>query len=114
MSKKFSGFPGAGGGMNMNAMMKRVEQMQAEVQRSQQELEQKVFEEQSGGGAVKVAMDGTYTVRTLKISPDVLSDVEMLQDLLVAAINGVTTQIADSIKDSMKKATGGMNIPGLF
>ena len=120
MTKKFRGVPQSGGfpgGMgNMGAMLKQMEKMQSDLQRSQETIKTMVFEEQSGGGAIKISMDGTYTARSVTISPEVIAsgDVEMLQDLLLTALNGLTTQISNHIEDSMKKATGGMSIPGLF
>jgi DNA-binding YbaB/EbfC family protein len=125
MTKKFKGvpqrggFPGGMGGLggmgNMGSMLKQMEKMQADLQRSQSEIQSLVFEEQAGGGAVKIAMDGTYSARSITVSPEVLQagDVEMLQDLLLTAINGVTTQISNRIRDTMKQATGGIDIPGL-
>lgn len=120
MTKKFRGVPQGGGfpgGMgNMGSMLKQMERMQADLQRSQETIQSMVFEEQAGGGAVKITMDGTYTARSVTITPEVLAsaDAEMVKDLLLLAINGVTKKISDHIRDSMKKATGGIDIPGLF
>jgi DNA-binding YbaB/EbfC family protein len=120
MTRKFKGFPQGGGfpgGMgNMGSMLKQMEKMQSDLQRSQEQTKSMLFEEQAGGGAVKISMDGTYTAQAISISPDLLqsSDPEMIQDLLMLAINGVTTQISNHIRDSMKRATGGIDIPGLF
>lgn len=120
MTKKFRGVPQGGGfpgGMgNLGSMLQQMQRVQADLQRSQAAVQTMVFEEQAGGGAVKIVMDGTYTARSVTISPEVLAsgDAEMVQDLLLLAINGVTKQISDHTQDSMKKATGGFSIPGLF
>lgn len=100
----------------MGSMLKQVEKMQADLKRSQETIKAMVFEEQAGGGAVKISMDGTYAARSVSITPELLAsgDTEMVQDLLLLAINGVTKQINDHIRDSMNKATGGIDIPGLF
>lgn len=104
------------GGKNMNQLMKQAQRMQQEMMRSQQELESKVFEASSGGGVVKVEMTGKYEVKSLTIDPEAVSpdDVEMLQDMIVAAIQEAHAKVAAASEELMGKVTGGMNIPGLF
>ena len=107
------GMPGGG---NMNNMMKQVQKMQKQMEDMQKELQQIEVEATSGGGAVTVKVDGKKTLLELKIDPEVVDkdDVEMLEDMIVAAINEAFRK-ADEMTDSeMKKITGGVNIPGLM
>ncbi len=107
---------GMAGGGNMNTMMKQVQKMQKQMEDMQKELEQREVEAASGGGAVTVRVDGKKNLLGLKIDPEVLDkdDVEMLEDMIVAAINEAYRK-ADEMTDSeMKKITGGVNIPGLM
>ena len=108
------GFPkgmGNMGGMggNMNQMLKQAKKMQ-------EEMEEKVYEATSGGGAVAVKISGKKELQELTISPEVLDpdDVEMLQDLIIAAINEGMRKAEENSADEMGKLTGGLNIPGLF
>lgn len=89
--------------------------MQAEMQRAQTELESTVFEGHSGGGAVTVVFNGKKQIQSLKIAPDVVDpdDVEMLEDLIVAAINQAFENIDKETESKMGRVTGGMKIPGL-
>ncbi len=97
-------------------IMKQAQQMQAKIARIQQELETKVVEASAGGGMVTALVNGKQEILELKIEKDVVDpeDVEMLQDLVTAAINEAIKQSQEMIKEEMGKATGGMNIPGLF
>ena len=100
------GFPrGMSGGANMNQMMKM-----------QEELENKTYESASGGGAVKVVFDGKRELKEVTISPEVVDadDVEMLQDLIIAAVNEGLRQIEEDSTSQLGSITGGLNIPGLF
>ena len=83
------GFPGGMGGMNMNQMMKQAKKMQEQMAKMQEEMETKTYEATSGGGAVKVVIDGKRELKEIVISPEVVDpdDVEMLQDLIIAAVN---------------------------
>lgn len=101
---------------NMNQLMKQAQKMQQEMMKSQQELESKVFEASSGGGVVSVEMTGKFEIKSLKIDPDAVSpdDVEMLEDLILAAIQEAYSQVSEATEEIMGRVTGGMKIPGLF
>lgn len=100
----------------MNQLMKQAKKMQQEMMKSQQELEEKVFEASAGGGMVKIEMTGSHELKGITIDPEVVDpdDVEMLEDLITAAFQEVVKQIAEASGELMGKLTGGMNIPGLF
>lgn len=104
------------GGKNMKDLMKQAQRMQQEVMKSQEELENKVFEASSGGGTVTVSMNGKYLVQSIKIDPEAVdpSDTEMLEDLIIAALQEVHSIVARESEATMGKLTSGMNIPGLF
>lgn len=104
------------GGGNMNNMMKQVQKMQQQMEAAQKEIEDKEIECTSGGGAVKVVVTGKKALKAIKIDPEVVDkdDVEMLEDLIVAAINEAFRKADDASEQEMKKITGGINIPGLF
>ncbi len=107
------GFPG---GNQMN-MMKQAQKMQQEFMKMQQELESTKFEFSSGGGAVKATIVGTREFAGIEIDPEVVDpeDVEMLQDLILAAVNGALKLADDKTSESMAKLQGGMGgFPGLF
>jgi len=110
------GFNPMGGGMNMNQLMKQAQKMQQEMAQMQDELASKTLEVSSGGGAVKVTISGEKKILNLTISPDVVdpSDVEMLQDLVMSAVNEALRQIEESANSQMSKLTGGLNLPGMF
>lgn len=103
-------------GMNMNNLMKQAQKMQEQMKKSQQELEEKIFEASSGGGMVKVEMNGKYELKGIKIDPQAVDpeDVEMLEDLIVAAMLEAHSQVAEASEEIMGRLTGGMKIPGLF
>lgn len=103
--------------MNPNNMMKQVQKIQEDMQKAQQELELKEYKATVGGGAVEITMTGKKHVTEIKISPDVVDpdDVEMLEDLITAAVNEVIEKIESDSSDTMNQITGSMpNIPGLF
>ena len=97
-------------------IMKQAQQMQAKIARVQQELEKKEIEATAGGGMVTAKVNGKQELLSLQIEKAVVDpdDVEMLQDLVLAAVNEAIKQSQEMIKEEMGKATGGMNIPGLF
>ncbi len=99
--------------MNMGKMLKQAQQMQSEMARVQQELADKEIEGSAGGGAVVVTVSGSNKVLSVTISPDALDDVEMVQDLVLAATNQALENAAKIAEEEMGKVTGGMNIPGL-
>ncbi len=109
---KFTG----GGNNNMNTMLRQAKQMQEEMERIQAELDEKTVEASSGGGAVTVTMKGNKEIVGIKIKPEVVDpdDVEMLEDLIVAAVNEAGKQVADMMEEGMGKLTGGFGMPGLF
>jgi len=111
------GFPRGGmGGGNMNQMIKQAKKMQEQMMKMQEEMEEKVYEASSGGGAVSVKMNGKRELQEINLSQEVVDpdDIEMLQDLIIVAVNDVLHKIEEASTDEMSKLTGGMNIPGLF
>lgn len=102
--------------MNMNKLMKQAQQMQAKMSKMQEELEEKTVETTAGGGVVKVVVNGKQELLDIKIDPDAVDpeDVEMLEDLILAAVNEGMRKVQDMINQEMGKLTGGMNIPGMF
>lgn len=113
MAKK--GFPGMMPG-NMNQILKQAQKMQSDMQKMQEELESKELETSVGGGAVTVKVNGKKEVVDIQIKPEVVDpdDIEMLQDLVLSAVNEALRSIDDMQSSQMNKLTGGMNIPGLF
>lgn len=110
------GFRGYPGGSQMN-MMKQAQKMQQEFMKMQQELESTKFEFTAGGGAVKATIVGTREFQSIEIDPEVIDpdDVEMLQDMILAAVNGALKLADDKTSQSMAKLNGGLpGIPGLF
>lgn len=97
-------------------IMKQAQQMQAKMARIQQELETKEVEATAGGGMVTARVNGKQQLLDLKIEKDVVDpeDVEMLQDLVLAAVNEALKQSQELMQSEMSKVTGGMNIPGMF
>lgn len=96
-------------------LVKQAQAMQQKMARMQEELESQSYEASSGGGMVKAIVDGKQRLQSLTINPDAVDpeDVEMLQDLVVAAVNEAVKASQDQLKKEMGKMTGGMNIPGL-
>ena len=113
MSKRV-GFPGGGG--NMGAMMKQAQKMQAELARAQEEIKDMTFEATAGGGMVKVVANGDMTVDSIVIDPEAVDpeDVEMLQDMVAAAVNEALRGVSEISSQRLNAATGGLNIPGLM
>ncbi|WP_028308896.1 YbaB/EbfC family nucleoid-associated protein [Desulfitibacter alkalitolerans] len=101
---------------NMGKMMKQVQKMQEQMKKMQEEIEQRTVEATAGGGAVKVVANGKQQIVSIEISPDAVDpeDVEMLQDMILAAVNESIQKTQEMMQDEMKKITGGLNIPGLF
>ena len=110
------GFQGAPGGMNMNQMMKQAQKMQREMAQMQEDLANQTLEVSSGGGMVKVTINGEKKITDLVIAPEAVDpdDVEMLQDLVMTAINEAIRQVDEAAGAQMSRITGGMNLPGLF
>lgn len=107
---KRGGFPGGGMPGNMNNLMKQAQRMQRQMEESQKELEEKEFTASAGGGAVEVTITGKKEVTKVKLSPEVVDpdDIEMLEDLIVAATNEAIRQVEDMTQESMAKITGGL------
>lgn len=105
-----------GGSGNMNNMIKQAQKMQEDIAKVQTELEGQVYTVASGGGAVEVTITGKREVQGITIRPDAVDpeDVEMLQDLLVAAVNEAIRRVDETSAKEMEKVTGGMNMPGLL
>jgi len=116
LAKNRGGFRGGqmGGGMNMN-MIKQAQKMQEEMLKMQEEMEEKQYTAQAGGGVVTATVSGKRELMGLEIEPDAVDpeDVEMLQDLIVAAVNEALRKAESSMSDSMSKLTGGLNLGGL-
>jgi len=101
--------------MNMGKMMKQVKQMQKKVEEIQDELAEKEVEGTAGGGVVRVKANGKQEVLDISIDPEVIDadDVEMLEDLILAAVNDAVNNAQELANEQMNEITGGMNIPGL-
>lgn len=112
----FRGIPGGMGGMNQAAMLKQVQKMQQEMLQMQQDQENKTFTAKSGGGAVSATVNGKHTLTELTIQPDAVDpdDVEMLQDMVIAAVNEAMRMADNEATENMSRLTGGMNLGGLF
>ena len=109
-------FRGMPGGMNQAAMMKQAQKMQQELLRMQEEQENKVYTATAGGGMVSASVNGKHEVVELKINPEAVDpdDVEMLQDMILAAVNEAMRSADTDAANNMSRLTGGMNLGGLF
>ena len=114
MAKGFRGGSPMGG--NMANMMKQAQKMQAELARAQEEIKDMTFEATAGGGMVKVVANGDMTVDSIVIDPEAVDpeDVEMLQDMVAAAVNEALRGVSEISSQRLNAATGGLNIPGLM
>lgn len=101
--------------MNMQKMMKQVQKMQADMARVQEELGEKTVEATAGGGVVKVVANGHQEIQRIHIEPEAVDpdDLEMLEDLVLAAVNEAMRQAKELATNEMAKVTGGLNVPGL-
>lgn len=106
---RFGGYPGMGGG-NMNQILKQAQKMQADMLKTQEDIEAKEIEVTSGGGAITLVMTGKKRIKSIKIKPEVVDndDVEMLEDLIMTAVNEGISKIEEVAENEMKK----YNIPG--
>ncbi|MBQ6092584.1 MAG: YbaB/EbfC family nucleoid-associated protein [Clostridia bacterium] len=104
--------PGGQGGGQM-AMMKRIQEMQAQMEAKQQEIEQSEFSASAGGGAVEVTVTGAHEVKNINLKPDVVDpeDIEMLSDLLIAATNEAMRKADDAMEQAMGAFKSGLNLP---
>ena len=109
------GFPGGMGGMNMN-MIKQAQKMQQDMLKMQNELETKEYSATAGGGVVTAVVNGKHELKNLTIDPEAVDpeDVEMLQDMVVAAVNEAMRKGEAEAAQNMSKLTGGLNLGGLF
>ena len=100
---------------NLGSIMKQAQKMQAQIAKVQEELAQKTIEASAGGGMVTVVANGKQEIISIKIEPEVVDpkDVEMLQDLVVAAVNEALRKSQEMVAEEMRKVTGGLQIPGL-
>ena len=107
---------GMPGGMNQAAMMKQVQKMQQEMVRMQEEMENKTYSAAAGGGMVKAEVNGKNEVISLEINPEAVDpdDVEMLQDMVIAAVNEALRAAESDKANNMSRMTGGLNLGGLF
>ena len=110
------GFRGMPGGMNQAAMMKQVQKMQQDMLRMQEEMESKTYTAAAGGGMVKAEVSGKNEVVSLEINPEAVDpdDVEMLQDMIIAAVNEAMRAAEAEAANNMSRLTGGLNLGGLF
>ncbi|SDM39475.1 YbaB/EbfC family nucleoid-associated protein [Sediminibacillus halophilus] len=102
------------GGGNMNKMMKQMQKMQKDMMKAQEELQEMSFEGTAGGGMVKVTANGKKEITDIQLNEEVVDpdDVEMLQDLILAATNDVLKQVEEKTNDTMGQFTKGLNMPG--
>ncbi len=107
---------GMPGGMNQAAMMKQAQKMQQELLRMQQEQETKTFTAKAGGGMVAATVNGKHELVNLEINPEAVDpdDVDMLQDMIIAAVNEAMRTADSEAANNMSRLTGGMNLGGLF
>ena len=110
------GFRGMPGGMNQAAMIKQAQKMQQEMLRMQEEMENKTFTASAGGGMVTASVNGKHELVNLEIKPDAVDpdDVEMLQDMVIAAVNEAMRAADMDSANNMSRLTGGLNLGGLF
>ena len=110
------GFRGMPGGMNQAAMMRQAQKMQQDLIRMQEEMESKTFTATAGGGMVTASVNGKHEVVSLEIKPEAVDpdDVEMLQDMVIAAVNEAMRTADAESASNMSRLTGGLNLGGLF
>lgn len=113
---KRGGFPGGGMPGNMNNLMKQAQRMQRQMEENQKEMENKEFTAKAGGGAVEVTVTGKKEVTKVKLSEEVVDpdDIEMLEDLVMAAANEALRLADEANAEIMNKMTGGLNLGGGF
>ena len=110
------GFPGMMGGGNMQQLARQAQKLQQQMTKVQEELETREYEASAGGGMVTVKVSGKKELLSIEIKPEAVDpdDVEMLQDLVLAAVNEALRTANDTTEREMNKLTGGLNMPGLF
>ena len=102
--------------MNINALMQQAQKMQQQMAKKQKELESKEYEFESNGGAIKIKMSGSKEMTSLEIDEDLIDkdEKDMLQDMLMVAINEAIKKIDEDMSESMEGISGGLKIPGMF
>lgn len=107
---------GMGGPQNQKDLMRRAQKMQEQLAQKQDELEAREFTVTSGGGMVEVVMNGKKEIVSLNIKPEIVDpdDIEMLQDVITAAVNEVVRQVEEVTEQELGQITSGLNLPGLF
>ena len=105
-----------GGAQNMNQMIKQAQRMQDQITELQEDIEEREFSETAGGGAVEVVISGKKTIKSLTLKPEVVDpeDIDMLQDLIISAVNEAINNVESTTEAEMSKITGGVSLPGLF
>lgn len=105
-----------GGAQNMNSMIKQAQKMQEQITDLQNDIEERDFAATAGGGAVEVVVTGKKTLKSLTLKPEVVDpeDIEMLQDLIISAVNEAVNNVETTTENEMGKITGGVSLPGLF
>ena len=113
---KRGGFPGGGMPGNMSNLMKQAQRMQRQMEENQKELEEKEFTAKAGGGAVEVTVTGKKEITKIKLSEEVVDpeDIEMLEDLVMAATNEALRMAEEASAEAMNKMTGGLGLGGGF
>lgn len=107
--------PNQGRGVNQAGMMKQIQKMQDDMELKQKEIQETEFSASAGGGAVEISVNGSHEVKSVKIKPEVVDpeDVEMLEDLLMAAMNEAERKASEAMEKGMDSVTNGMNVPGM-
>lgn len=107
---------GGGGAANIQQLARQAQKMQEDMDAATAELESKEYTATAGGSAVAVTVTGSMEVKAIDIKPEVVDpeDVEMLSDLIIAAVNEALRTAADEKNETMEKISGGLNVPGLF
>jgi DNA-binding YbaB/EbfC family protein len=115
LEEEFIMFKGGNMG-NMQGMMKKVQKMQADMAKLQEDLKSRVLETTAGGGVIKIEVNGNKEIVNLKIDQSAVDpdDVEMLEDLILTAVNDAMKQVDEVAEKEMAKITGGMKMPGMF
>ncbi len=110
------GFPGMMGGANMQQLARQAQKLQQQMTQMQEQLDAREFEATSGGGMVTARVNGKRELLSLTIKPEAVDpdDVEMLEDMVLAAVNEALRTAAETVEREMGKLTGGMGMPGLF
>lgn len=106
----------SGGAQNMNQMIRQAQKMQDQITELQEDIESREFTATAGGGAVEVTLSGKKEIKSLNLKPEIVDpeDIEMLQDLIISAINEAVNNIETTTESEMSKITGGVSIPGMF